>query len=99
MTAKQAMELKPGDKLIITRGGGGVSWREGNVFTFANTTNSVCGWPISIQFKELHERGNHEHNIDCTSVELFDQAVHKEFRIMDGEGLQKDLDDFHEKYG
>lgn len=91
------MLLKPGDKLIFVQGAAGVSWRRGNVFTFSN---KVALWDgLSVQFEELHDQGNHVHNAPIKSVELFDPAVHKEFRMMDAAGLQRDVDEFNETYG
>lgn len=100
MTAEQIEQLKPGDKLIFIKGGSGVNYRRGNVFTFSNFYQTPWNDIHSCQFVELHAEGNHEHNAFIEGhLELFDLSVHKEYRMMDGKEIQKDLDDFHEKFG
>jgi hypothetical protein len=100
MTTEEVQQLKPGDRLIFVRGGSGVNYRRGNVFTFSNFYESVFDGCHYCQFAELHAEGNHVHNMQIEGyLELFDPSVHVGYRIMDGKEIQKDLDNFHEKFG
>lgn len=100
MTVEQAKCLVPGDKVIFIEGGGVLSWKRGRVFTFSNLIDGA--WSDGskyMQFKEMHDRGNHVHNAGLQSLEKFDPEVHKEYKEVTGEMLLEDQSIFKKTYG
>src|ERR1700678_89623 len=101
MTVEQAEALQPGTKVIFTKFGGGLHWQTGNVFTFAGLypSNDSGNWGRLLQFQELLNPGNDEHCAYHEDLEIFDPAIHREFRIMDALQISINVSKFHEKYG
>jgi len=101
LTIDQINNLKKGDKLIFIQDGGVLSTDKGNVFTFSNHYKSDDPYSKGKYFQclECLYSGNTVHNFPFFAVELFDENIHKEYRLMTVEKLKKDKNEFINRYG
>lgn len=106
MTEELAQRLPTGTKLIFTHHGGGLSYKKGYVFTFANlyddgfysTGNPKVRPGSSVQFQEILAQGNKIHNAFSRDLEIYDPDIHKGIEVTQ-EILRRDHEEFVEKYG
>jgi hypothetical protein len=103
ITDEEILNLKAGDKLIFWRNGQVLSANKGNVFTFSNWNDPDLRYRIAekryFQTKELLDYGNIDHGLYIFDCEFFNEEIHKDFRIMDYQELQSDLQKFIKQYG
>ena len=102
ITQKQIDNLKSGNQLIFYCWGGVLSANKGNVFTFANwyeEDDEFDKGKYYWQCQELLDQGNYKHNFCIHHTELFNESIHKEFKIMDENKINHQQQEFINKYG